>query len=670
MTAVRLDAARSRSMASGTRTSGGAPPAATDSSRPIRSKAQPATESHRSARRLRRRLPLHRRRCRDSDPSGIVVNEIRKDFAGRDQDTFEVLLDTFADRRNGFVFSTNAEGAKADTQIANEGRDVNPNWDAVWWVEAREDRRRLDRGVPHSVQDAALRGRRRHDLGHQLRAARPPQERGQLLVAGVARLHDLSRLVRGRSHRPAAAAAGPQPAHQAVPRSAAPCAASARAASIAMPSAGVDVKAGVTPSLTLDVTINPDFAQAEADEQQVNLTQFSLFFPEKREFFLENSGIFYFGDIPRNTAPGRALPSARRGSAAVLQPPHRPDRQRRSRTRCYGGVRLTGRAGGFGARRDDDAEQGGRGDGRATTTRCVRVRRDVFAARTSARSSCRAQPTGDSDDFNRVAGVDANFRFFRSLSINSFAARSDSPGVTTNQDSGQGVDRLGRQREAAAGVDHDDRRRLSRRPRLRAPHRRHAAVLRRRVAAAARVAAPPRHPAAAAARARRGSTTIRTASWCRGTGHVGDAGRRGTTARTSNTHSSRASRRSRRPFAIYPGVAIPAGRYDWHQHLMLFESDHSRALSGSVALHARRFLERHAAQRCRPACSTARPTAWCSTSACRSATSTCRSRRPSFVSTLVNLRSRLFVQLEHVSRHAACSIGPTSSSSRRTSAST
>jgi hypothetical protein len=73
----------------------------------------------------------------DSDPDGIVVNELRKDFAGRDQDTFEVLLDTFSDRRNGFVFTTNSAGAKADTQMANEGRDVNPNWDAVWWVQSR-----------------------------------------------------------------------------------------------------------------------------------------------------------------------------------------------------------------------------------------------------------------------------------------------------------------------------------------------------------------------------------------------------------------------------------------------------------------------------------------------------------------------------------------------------
>jgi hypothetical protein len=70
-------------------------------------------------------------RCLDSDPAGVIVNEIRKDFVPREQDAFEVLLDTFLDRRNGFVFSTNAAGARADTQIANEGREVNTNWDAV-----------------------------------------------------------------------------------------------------------------------------------------------------------------------------------------------------------------------------------------------------------------------------------------------------------------------------------------------------------------------------------------------------------------------------------------------------------------------------------------------------------------------------------------------------------
>ena len=96
----------------------------------------------------------------------------------------------------------------------------------------------------------------------------------------------------------------------------------------------LDVKYGVTPSLTLDVTAKPDFAQAEADEQQVNLTQFSLYYPEKREFFLENSGMFYFGDIPRESRLGNnRFRRARRGDAAVLQPAHRPDRRRRADSR-------------------------------------------------------------------------------------------------------------------------------------------------------------------------------------------------------------------------------------------------------------------------------------------------------------------------------------------------
>jgi hypothetical protein len=72
--------------------------------------------------------------CHDTPPSALVVNDIRKDFGTGEQDSFELILDTFADRRNGFVFVVNPAGAKSDTQIANEGRDVNTNWDAVWDV--------------------------------------------------------------------------------------------------------------------------------------------------------------------------------------------------------------------------------------------------------------------------------------------------------------------------------------------------------------------------------------------------------------------------------------------------------------------------------------------------------------------------------------------------------
>ena len=74
--------------------------------------------------------------------------------------------------------------------------------------------------------------------------------------------------------------------------------------------AGVDVKYGLTQNLTADFTLNTDFAQVEADEQQVNLTRFNLFFPEKREFFLENQGVFAFGGVQGAAAARRLAAGA------------------------------------------------------------------------------------------------------------------------------------------------------------------------------------------------------------------------------------------------------------------------------------------------------------------------------------------------------------------------
>ena len=118
--------------------------------------------------------------------------------------------------------------------------------------------------------------------------------------------------------------------------------------------AGVDVKWGVRPNLTLDVTINTDFAQVEADEEQVNLTRFDLFFPEKRPFFLENASTFQFGQpqsidlfftqAHRPVADRRADRHPRRRTAerqdrprlerrAPQHPDRRPDHRRARRRR-------------------------------------------------------------------------------------------------------------------------------------------------------------------------------------------------------------------------------------------------------------------------------------------------------------------------------------------------
>ena len=73
----------------------------------------------------------------DSQPGSLLVTDIKKEFKEDDQDDFELLLDTFGDRRNGYVFSTNVEGARHDRQVSLEGREVNQSWDAVWEVRTR-----------------------------------------------------------------------------------------------------------------------------------------------------------------------------------------------------------------------------------------------------------------------------------------------------------------------------------------------------------------------------------------------------------------------------------------------------------------------------------------------------------------------------------------------------
>ena len=308
--------------------------------------------------------------------------------------------------------------------------------------------------------------------------------------------------------------------------------------------AGVDIKAGVTPSLTLDVTINPDFAQAEADEQQVNLTQFSLFYPEKREFFLENSGIFYFGDIPRNTR-----------QVARFRPPEEDLLLFFSRRiglndngeeqPLYGGVRLTGRAGrfGLGLMTMQSEDEPGRPSNNYTV---LRVRRDVLANSDVGAIVLSREPSGDRDDFNRVAGIDANFRFIKSLSLNGFAARSDTPGVSTNQNSAK----------ASIGWEDSDKRLQASIMTVGEGFRddlgfiRRTGVTRQFYDAAwlpqPEAAAPPRHPAAPAARAR--LELLRSARRSRhATGTRGDAGHLGRWFDGRVRGTSRAKRRSRRP---------------------------------------------------------------------------------------------------------------------------
>ena len=373
--------------------------------------------------------------CRDADPASLIVNDIRKDFVAGEQDSFEVILDTFADRRNGFVFVINPAGAKSDAQIANEGRDVNTSWDAVWSVATRRDATgwsaeiripfktlRFERGVDRIWGvNFSRRIRRKNEIDYWS----PVPRVYNLYRAGFGgTLSGLPDASQGRNLRVKPWIEGNATR------------ATGGGAFDTGPHAGLDVKYGVTPSLTLDVTAKPDFAQAEADEQQVNLTQFSLYYPEKREFFLENSGTFYFGDIPRESRLGnnRFSPpeeemllffSRRIGLTSTGDP-----------IPIDAGARLTGRAGAYGVgvmTIQTDPE----GDAPGDNYTVLRARRDVLGTSDVGAIFLSRQST-NAGDYNRVYGVDANFRFHHALSINSFLTRSDTPGVASGEMAGKG----------------------------------------------------------------------------------------------------------------------------------------------------------------------------------------------------------------------------------------
>ena len=185
-----------------------------------------------------------------------------------------------------------------------------------------------------------------------------------------------------------------------------------------VPEAGLDLKYAVTPGLTLDLTVNTDFAQVEADNQQINLTRFSLFFPEKRDFFLENSSIFEFGKSRRifGAASFRELIpffSRRIGLSEGQVVP------------ILGGARLSGRMGnyslGFLSMQTDNFEETP-----STNFTVLRLRRNLF--RNSDLGGIFVNKQAGGGLFNRTYGIDATLRFFNHLDIVPFLLKTDSPG--------------------------------------------------------------------------------------------------------------------------------------------------------------------------------------------------------------------------------------------------
>jgi hypothetical protein len=370
----------------------------------------------------------------DDNPAGIIVADSRRDSSLGDTDSFQVIIDGLLDRQNGFVFGTNPAGLEYDAQVTNEGAGsfrsggsgFNLNWDTTWEVSAKISD--IGWSAEMEIPFSALRFggeeeqtwginfqrniRRNNEIAYwsplerqfninrvseagQLRGVRVPDQRN-LQVTPYA----LSSTSRGGS---------------------------LSSGNYGNEEYGFDLKYSVTPSLVLDATYNTDFAQVEVDELQVNLDRFSLFFPEKRPFFLENAGQFAIGN-PREAELffSRRIGVGAGGSQLPIE----------------GGARLTGKVGGntnvgFLRMRTEGIE----GISPQNDFSVARVNQE-FGNR-SAVGFMFVERDGDGtvnqngrDDYNRTYAVDGRYGIGDTTLLSGWVSRTDTPGISGGDGAG------------------------------------------------------------------------------------------------------------------------------------------------------------------------------------------------------------------------------------------
>ncbi len=381
----------------------------------------------------------------DAEPSRIIISDLRKDFSRNNGDSFEVVLDTFQDGRNGYQFAINPAGAKWDAQMTNEGRETNDNWDGVWSVKTRivEDGWIAEIAIPFRTLKFRKEELQNWGINFQRKIRRRNEDSfwsplpriyslNRVSLAGT--LDDIEGVKPGANLRvkPYFATSFSQPngGTSLVPgeKESTPFCRWARGGGCYDADFGVDVKYALTPGLTWDFTYNTDFSQVEADEQQVNLTRFSLFFPEKREFFLENSGIFQFGANPDRGGGGGFAGAGGRQNALRNDFVFFFSRRiglsdEGSALPILGGTRLTGRLGSSYEVGFLNIQQEEFGSNQATNFTVARLRRNILA-NSDIGVILVNKSVMDSTHFNRVLGTDANFRIGQSLNLNAYLAKS------------------------------------------------------------------------------------------------------------------------------------------------------------------------------------------------------------------------------------------------------
>jgi hypothetical protein len=375
--------------------------------------------------------------CSDSDPKGIVATELRRDVSQELDDYFEIVIDSAHDGRNAYVFQINPLGTQRDALITDEQNnsadDGDSGWDGVWISEARITNRGWTATV--AIPFATLNFMQSRDVVWGINFKRFIRRKNEEVlwaswrrVDGASRishsgsLRGISDIASGRlfivkpyvlggfNHLPAKAA-GTGLTH----------------GTSAVHTGGLDVKLGLRSNLVANFTVNTDFADADVDTQQFNLTPYKLFFPEKRQFFLENAGVFSF---PLGGDSGDLLFFSRQIGIDPVSGDEVP---------INGGAKITGSRAKFelGVMDVNTRNAGPNPGGNYAVTR---VKRSLWGGSYVGVMGIDKRSGNHADSFNEATGADARLVFFRDLVLSGYAVQSRTQGVASGQtDIGAGV---------------------------------------------------------------------------------------------------------------------------------------------------------------------------------------------------------------------------------------
>jgi hypothetical protein len=350
--------------------------------------------------------------------SRIVTTSLARDFAADQTDTVGIILDAFDDDRNGLLFMVTPEGALRDVQVMNDGANTNADWNVVWDARTRitPDGWTAEVVIPlKSLRfpqgQARAWGlnfnrqlRQRNETSYWNPVFRPY---GITRVSLAGQLTNLGELEAGRNLK-----VTPYALAKAV---------NTNGADDPDIQLGGDLKYSISTTTTLDVTLNTDFSETEVDARQVNLTRFPLFYPEKRQFFLESADLFHFGVRPNEKGGGtsgeeyigffsRRIGLAQSGTPLPL----------------WGGGRLTGRAGpyAYGLLQVSTREEG---EHPTTHYTVARGKRNLFGQSDAGIIVMNREGLGP--DHSRIVGGDLNLQFGR-MNVTSLFSKSFNPEAT------------------------------------------------------------------------------------------------------------------------------------------------------------------------------------------------------------------------------------------------